>query len=375
LLGKRFGPTPGKSNGSSLMADLAKMDDADLYRLASDLLGDGKHRNALTVLEELTQRNPQHFMGWYWRATCLDALGNNPLAVQAWTTCVALQPEFATCHHHLGLARFRLKEFARAEQSFSEAYRLDPQIGNALIHRALSLKQQGKYVEAERDLTEALEKEAAPIVAYLFRAEVRRKLNKSAEADADHAEAMKRKADDEWSFSTRGYSQLVLSTPNFDSALSDLESALKINPRNQASLINKMVALDRSGRLAEALEVVELYLNYYPDMAQARVWRAGYLARLGSLAAAQDELRVYEKLAPPSATTYYHIGAVHAAMSKHDSRFKSTAMKYLDVSLARGYDRPDNFRRDSELDPLRGEKGFAVLLERANDLEKRQTVR
>jgi len=357
---KRPRPLTGPERSGTL-PELGKLDEDDLYRLAGELMAESRFRQAVTVFDELLIRKPQHFMAWFQKAGCLDNLGNSPSALQAWETCVALQPEFAACHQNLGLSAYRCKSFTRAERAFAEAHRLEPKLVNALVNRALCRTQLGRHADAERDLTDALAADAPATVAYFLRADVRRKLGRAAEADADFAAGMKHEPTDEWGFSMRGYFRAFQAKPDVTAAIEDLDRALAINPRNVIALNNKIFALERLGRLPAATATSETYLSYYPDMLPMHATRGVYLARQGDAAGAMQEAEFCLKSAPPSAFMYYQVGSLYATLSRHDVKFKARALDLLEASVARGMDRPELFGADADLDALRAEERFAQL--------------
>ncbi len=371
--------------GQHDLPDMSKLDNADLYALASELVSESRYKHAVTVLNELTHRDSKNFMAWFWKATCYDNLGNHPLSVSAWTTCTALEPVFAVCHYNLGLARIRTKQFADAERSFDRAYGLDPKLTGALIKRGVAKMQQRNFAGAEDDFTQALEREGAPTLALFLRSTVRKEQGKAQPAKDDYAEAMKREPSDEGSYSTRGFAQLerdnkrVVAERGFaqlehdnERALADLDQALKINPRNFEALNNKMVALERLNRLPEAVAVCDLFLTYYPDHTPARMTRGVYLARQGKIEAAVQDAQQCVKEGLTSGFLYYQIGSLYAQLSKRDAKYAAAAINMFKDAFHHGFDRPELFRTDPDLAPLKGDPQFKQLAAWAEFLSKFQ---
>jgi serine/threonine protein kinase/predicted Zn-dependent protease len=352
--------------------DLTKLDQAELFQLASDLIGSARYRQALLVSKELTQRDPNHFMAWFWRATCLDNLGNDYDAVHAWTTCTALKPEFAVCHFNLALAQYRCRDYTNAERSFGNAYRLDGELLNALSARAQCLLYLNQPAAAEALLTEALEKQPDNVANRLFRAQALRRMGKSEAAAADQSVGFAREPGDERGYSVRGYMRLFYEAADLvfhparveadlNQAIADFDRALAMNPRNRQTLYNKAIALERLDRLTEAAEVYEVIERYCPDYTPAHSTRGVLLARLGRVEEAVSEARFCESAGPLAAFPAYQLGSLYSVLSRYDARYKTEAMKLLKLSLSRGLERPDLFRGDVDLTPLRGDDEFQKL--------------
>src|SRR5262249_55200055 len=151
--------------------------------------------------------------------------------------------------------RLRYNQPALAERSFGDAYRLDGQLPNALAFRAISRMRQNKLGAAEADLTAALAEQPDKVAYRLLRAQVRRKLGKQQAATEDEDAGLGREPDDELSYAVRGRHRLchnmtdvLFRTAQVEGslklAISDLDHALAINPRNPSTLRNKAAALE-----------------------------------------------------------------------------------------------------------------------------------
>jgi tetratricopeptide (TPR) repeat protein len=362
-LGKNLRPSP---------SDFAKLDETELLDLANGLMNDGRYRQATFALRELTDRNPKHFMAWFNLAHSLDNLGAFADSVHAWRTCTALEPDFAVCHYNLGMTWLSANQPGLAERSFGQALRCDEQLVNALAYRAVCRSRQENLDGAEADLTEALSREPDKTSYRLLRAQVRQKLGKMREAAEDEAAGLGREPDDEFGYAMRGYYRMfptsadLVTRPekvvaDLKSALADFDHAIAINSRNQATLRNKAVALEQLNRIDDAVAVYGSVLKYYPDLLSARATRGVLLARLGRVREAVAEAKLCES-AVPTPFMEYQLGSLYAAASAHDTRYKADANRLLASSLRHGLERPELFRTDADLAPLRADERFQRLV-------------
>jgi serine/threonine protein kinase len=372
---EKSGRNPTPSSKLELMVqapkaqpEFAKLSDSELFDLASALINKDQYRRAALALEHLTQRSPRHFMAWFNKATCYDNLGNDLKAEHAWRTCVVLDPDSAICHHNLGLSLNRLGKYEAAEQAFSEVCRLDPEMRRALLDRGLSRMHDPQKLEAaEADFTSCLEDESTATNALWLRSKVRWQMGKPFGALIDHAEAMKREPNNEWGYSVRAFARLD-SDPN--GALADLDQSLKINPRYQQALRNKIHVLgEKLDRTSDALATCDLFLSYYPDVLEVHAIRGIYLARLGHVAAASREADLCLNTFTPTAQMYFDISRLYSQLSRSeegaDHSFRDKAVQLLEHGVAVGFNQPQRLAVEKDLEPIKGFAGFKKVQELA----------
>jgi len=349
------------------LAEVQKLDDADLYRLACDAVTIGKFRDGLVLLKELTRRDPSHFMGWFIRGLCHEGLGHDNSAAEAWTVCVALQPDFARAYFNRGIIRSRQKDYASAHADFDTAYARDRSNLNALVNKGLMSLALKEYNRAEKELTEALSQENPPSRAYFLRAKARRGMQQIELADADDAKGISIEPGDDVTWTTRGFTRMK---ENPNAALADFAQALAINPRNRDALINRIhVLYTNLKKFDEALAAANQTLEYYPDHLGVHASRGVIYARLGKIPEARAEAEFCLSM-DQSAFNLFQIGSLYAQLSKYDPSAKSEALRLLSKSLNAGLLQKDLFQTDADLDPIRSDPEFKKLAEIASFLPK-----
>lgn len=371
----RAGRTPmalragGKPVELHAQQDLGGLDDADLYSLASDVVTVGRYRDGLRFLKELTGRDPAHFLGWFMRGLCHEGLGQDGAAAEAWTVCIALQPDFAKAYYNRAIIRIRQKDYVAAHADFGRALERDSANTYALVNKGLTSLWLEQYARAEQELTAAIEQENPPSRVYFLRAKARYKLGKPALAKADEVKGQATEPTDDIGWATRGWA-LLDTDPT--AALQDFERALAINPRNRDALNNRVhVLYTRLNRYDDALHAVNHMLEYYPDHLGARASRGVVYARLGKIEQARADAD-YCLANDQSAFSLYQIGSLYAQIAKHDPSAKTKALSLLGQSLEKGLVQKEYFTSDKDLDPLRDDAKFTELVDLAQTLQAKK---
>lgn len=333
----------------------------DAYHDGVDRAMAGRCREALEKLLPFTDAHPRHFQSWYVRGVCHDNLEENAEAVACWTACIALNPEMPHAYFNRGLIRLRQSDFAQAERDFTRALERKPGWPEALMDRAIARKGLKKYAAAVKDLDEVIAPNST-VRARFLRAEIKELNKQAAEAKADFDEAMIIRPDDELGWSTRGFARL--STAPVE-ALKDFNEAIARNPRSRDALINKSIALSEFlDRPREAVEVLDRFLDYYPDHVGARLGRGVVLARLGECQRARRDAE-HALQHDRSPFFLFQAAGLYAQISRHDTggEAKLEAIALLRAALQKGFDDLELFKNDHDLDPVRGEADFKRLLD------------
>jgi serine/threonine protein kinase/Flp pilus assembly protein TadD len=353
------------------------LDDDELNDWAMSLMNKSQFTEAIAALSELVQRDPKNFVGWFQLARCYDQLGNSRESARAWTVCTVLQPESAVCFFNLGTAYFLLKDFVRAERSFSAAYEKDPEMLSALANRAVCRSNQGNWEGAYADWNEVIGRQPRSTGYRLRRAQCLEKLGQPLAALIDRAIGFHVEPDDEFGYSLRGYIRLYddngtgklrtgLTAAEIDDALRDLDRAVAINPKNFVVLTNRAAALEQLNRIPDAVQAIEDMLRQFPERQLMRATRAALLARLGRIEQALEAAEDIAKSAAADAYVHYQLGACYALLAAKDARYQATALKHLEQAVVNGFDRLDLLSSDPDLKSLSDNPRFQRLLAVAN---------
>lgn len=340
----------------------------DHYLVAKERFHAGKYREALTLLHQVTDMDPENFWAIFLQGRCYDLFGDNRAAVASYRTCIALQPELYGPWFNRGLAQLRLKEHRRAVADFNRAEKLradQPELyfNRALAHLALAQREQ-----ALRDLNVAETLGCALTRIYFVRSRVHEQLGDRESAKRDREEGLRREPTDDLSWSARGFARLS-SDPQ--GALHDFNMALKLNPRSLPALENKAhVLAELLHRTEDAVAALDQAVQQYPDHVAARASRGVLQARLGKRAAAhQDAEEALLRDAEPP--TQYQVAGIYALTSRQQPDDARRALALLGSALRSGYG-VDFLDTDADLDPVRDTPEFRRLAQGAKALAASQ---
>lgn len=342
----------GRQQEAEKTADLAQQTPAasakDLYLVAHNLTIEGKYRQALGALKKVTLDEPQNFSAWFVRGNCHYELLQDAYAIASFNSCVVLRPDFHWSWFNRALAHLRLREFRDALDDLDRVLRLKPDLSEAFIARAKANEGLRKYPEAIEDLTKALNADKPTARIYFLLAQARTLSGDKAGARRDFDRGLRTEPGDEASWIARG---LAKQESDVAGALADFEQALKLNPRSFEGLQNKAAALDRLGKDAASLEVLEKTVELYPDSALALCGRGVLLGRKNNREAAHRDARA-ALLVDLSAATQYQVACIYALTSKQNQGDRIQALHFLSSALLGGYGL-DIVDTDTDLDPVR----------------------
>jgi serine/threonine protein kinase/Tfp pilus assembly protein PilF len=200
----------------------------DHFLLAGELMAERRFNDALPLLQEATDRDPRHYWSWYCQGICHFELRQDIEAIQCYRAALALWPDSYELHFNRALVYQRLGRRDRAAADFDEAIRLRPTDAEVHLNRALLRGEMGKHAEAIEDLNLAVELGYSRTRVLLLRAVAREKVGHAAGARADRAEGLRLEPTDAVGWTTRGWARMETDP---QSALSDFDEALKLNPR------------------------------------------------------------------------------------------------------------------------------------------------
>lgn len=340
----------------------------DAFYEGLDLAASGEPTRALLKLTPFTDGQPDHFMAWYLRGVCHEAVGQFPDAAAAFTVCTTLWPEFAWPHFSRGIVRLRQGRPAEAEADFTRALDRRADWTDALMNRALAREARKDYKGAEADLAAALARPDAPTRVYFLRARIRKAAGDKDGSAADAAEGKKKEPRDVSSWLARAFWKLPTDPKG---AVADYDAALAKDPRSPDALKSKAAVLaDHLNQPKEAVAILDRLLDLYPHYTEARAARAVYGARTGAAERATKDVATV-LIEEPTPFRLYQMAGVYAQLSKADpsGAAKQKAMQLLAKAFRTGFEQFGIIDRDPDLDPVRYDADFKALVEHAKKLQ------
>jgi serine/threonine protein kinase/Flp pilus assembly protein TadD len=327
------------------------------YLQAIELQSAGKHGEVLQKLKPYLQANPDDVNAWFTQGRSTYALGQHNEAYHAYSTCIALKPQFAPGYFNRALVAYFQGKDAVAD--LDTALKLDPQLTEARLLRAASRHHQGKSREALAELTELIEKGEKSPRAYFLRAAVLERLGQHALARADRQQVVDGTATDLVSAISQAN---VLVDRDPKAGLARFRALEKTYPHDPEPLLGQIYVLGEIlQQTAVALETLERLVREHPDHIDGICCRAVYLARLGRDVESVREAQ--RALACSNAPfTYYRVGCAYALLSEREPRYKQEALRYLMQALeyCAGV---DIFLEDPDLRFVRNDREFKVLID------------
>jgi serine/threonine protein kinase/tetratricopeptide (TPR) repeat protein len=339
----------------------------DDYLLAHWHTIQGNYRQALALLEKVTQDDPENYSAWFVRGNCYYELQRNTEAVACFNACLALRPRLPWAWLNRGLAQLRLHHPREACADFDRVLRLDDRLADAYINRALAREEMGQYTEALEDLNQALKIGPGSSNIYFRLWRVHDKAGDKEGAKRDLEQCVKSKPANEYDCIARG---LARKDDDPKGALADFDQALALNPRSFEGLQNKAALLsEKFDRDPDALRIMDVAVQHYPDSVLARGGRGILLARRGkrelALADGREAL-----ILDPSPEMRYQVAGIYALTSKQNPEDKLQALHLLSSALraGAGLEWVDD---DHDLDPLRKDAEFKRIVDAAKALQVR----
>jgi tetratricopeptide (TPR) repeat protein len=341
------------------LENAAGLNAAGRFLLACEHAAEGRHQEALRIVDGVVAENPNDFGAWSLKARCHQLLDQDAEAVAAYGTAIALRPTYARAY--LGRASVLFAQQTRAEQArqdLDQALKLQPNLMEAHIDRGLVLMALGRHKEALQDLDVALQRPDVPSRVWFIRSRVHRLLKDQAHAEQDFATGLKTEPADPLSWVSRGIARLQ---NDVDGALADFIKAEEAYPRCLEALNNQaFVYAVKLKTPKEAIAAYDRLLVHFPDNHRALGHRAILFARMGKADEAVAQARRLMKMAPKPEHVYRAACAL-ALASEKDPAVKNECLGCLANAVNRGYGF-DLLETDKHLNPIRQAPEFKQFI-------------
>lgn len=330
----------------------------DLFLTATELMGTGKLRQALGLLQQLASREPDHFWGRLALGHCWAGLGRDREAMASYDIAMALRPAAPWPYFLRGLSELRLQQDEAAARDLAQAIAYSKNWPEALLMHAVAAQRLHHWVDAINDLQAALDAGAPPIRVHCMLARVYREAGHEDKAQEELRRGLELPTTDEMSWVTRGLAVLP-SDPN--ESLRCFDEALAINETCRSALQNKAYVLSEVlGKHGQAASVLKTMQQAYPDYLPAAAGCAFLLAKLGR----RDEaVRMADDclLKSPEPSVVYQLAGVFAQTSREAPADADRAVNLLAVAVRFGVD-DELLDSDPGLDPVREHPKFRELV-------------
>ncbi len=268
---------------------------------------------AIVLLKKRIEQNPRDYVGWWLQGDCCFAKQDFVNAQQAYTVCIALQPNTAIAYLNRGMARYSTDTYESAANDYAKVSVLAPSWSLSRFNRALALQKLGRVDDAITELDKAIESGYVNVSVYRLRADLFAAKGETEAAKLDYYKALQCEPRTDQHWVDRG---LIRLGSNPASAVEDFEQALVVNPKS----------VDAHQKLAyvysELLSNPEMSLKHSNSLVELAPWqpthvagRAVLHARAGRTDAAIDDLGLLETMKLQDPMVNYQVACGYSLLA------------------------------------------------------------
>ena len=350
-------PVPGPSEAKPVGVPLNTRD--ELLELA-DAQDGIDNQKAITLLRKLADQDSSAPFAW---SLLGDAYARNGLiahARESYNLSLALQNDQIWPRVNRGVLALERKDYDSAILDFEEVVKQRPDLATGWINLALSHLGKGNPKAALADLDRISPFSQIPTRVGFIRARCLEGLGQVKEALEMRTATLEKIPSDELSWIARGTEQLP-GRP--EAAISDFQSALKINPASLAALQNiAAVQSEYLGQNGLAIESLSSLIKNHPQYVPALASRGILLARKGddqdALADAKQALKLDK-----SVHVCYQVAGIFATTSRTTPANADEAYQLLSEAFRADRKWIDLSLTDPDLAKIRTDVRFKKLIE------------
>lgn len=217
---------------------------------------------------------------WFKKGLSYALKQNYDLAIEAFTSAIALNPNYARAYNNRGAAYANKGQYNRAIGDYNKAISLDPNDALPYIGRGGVYADKGHFEKALSDLDKAIALDPNSAFAYSNRGTV---------------------------YSNKGY---------FDRAIEDFNKAISLDPNLAGAYSNRGLIYDRNSQYNKAIMDYNTAIALVPNDAKTYVNRGNFYANKGQYNRAVEDYSRAIALSPNdaivSARAYVGRGAAYA---------------------------------------------------------------
>jgi tetratricopeptide (TPR) repeat protein len=237
-----------------------------LARQAEKAQNQGQMSEAVTILDQILERQPDHAQALAQRSAILWDSGNSDQALQDITTAIQSESNNPDWYFKRGNIRLHVGDQQGAIADYTEALSLDQLFSDAYVNRGSARAQRGDEAGAVGDYTAALEVASDPKVkafALLNRCLSYSNLEDHAAALTDCTEAINLQPNNSLAYENRGLVKRRLG--DSQGALQDFTIAIQIDPSSPEPYYNRALTRQELGDLEGAMDDFNQTLTLAPD--------------------------------------------------------------------------------------------------------------
>ncbi len=246
---------------------------------------------AIEAYTTAIQLNPQYAEAYNNRGNAHDDSGDPHSAIEDYTRAIECKPDYATAHYNRGIVRKSIGDIEGALADYDRAIALKPDYAEAYTNRGNARDDSGDQQGALEDYNSALRIKPDYDIAYNNRGVVYKTLGDMDRAIADYSEAIRLNPDYAVAYNNRGSARKTQG--DIDGALEDFTAAIRIDPDYALAYNNRGAILLDQEAYDAAIEDFTAAIRSSPEYIDAHYNRGLTLRRKGDARAAIPDYQRY----------------------------------------------------------------------------------
>jgi len=256
----------------------------------------GKKQPALMVIDE-NWKDSEKLEAYRTRANIWSGLGRHQEALADWDQAIRINPKDALFYNNRGGEKFNLGRFDEAIADYDRSLEIDSNFLFAYLNRGVAkLRSKNHSADALHDLEHVAEKAPNFPDIHHVRGDAHSKLHRYPEAVADYDQAIKNNPQDIRSYLNRAVAHKEMG--HWDEAIADYSQVIKINPNDAVAHLNRGAAKSRKGLFKDAIIDYDRAVKLDPKNAVAYNNRGGARYDLGEFEKAIADYDQAIKISP-----------------------------------------------------------------------------
>lgn len=291
------------------------LDPQEISRFA--MMESGNYANAIQEFEAALEKNPHDFHAWWMLGDCYLASRDFRQADQAYSICIALQPQIAVAYFLRGNARMGEERYSLAAEDYHRASELRSKWPQSHFNRAVCLHNLEKHAEALLEIALAQSAGMNSVSLYRLEGEAYLALNDAEKSSHAFQTALKLEPLGEQDAIDRGLLWLDIDPKR---AEADFLTALKFNAksaeaRQKLAYVYSELMGDADRSLVQLNDLIQLQ----PDQPTHHAGKAVLLARNQRRDEAEQELKTLDAMTITEGIVAYQIACAHSLLASNDS--------------------------------------------------------
>lgn len=273
----------------------------DSYKAAMRAYKNGQWDTVAAMMAQVATAQPGSVDTLYFIGEARRLSGNYKDAIDYYNMAIDINANFAPSYLGRALANQSIGPKKNIIDDLNKAISLDPNYAEAYMERGLFYARKNDLVSAKVDLERAAQINDSPLVEI-------------------------------------NLARILLETDEIDAALVAAQRANQLDITMLDGYLVLGMAYRAKGQIDQAVEVLETYLKYKPDNAEAfAVLGSAYYNR-GDYATAEKNLKEAVRLDKTSSEAYFWLGEIYLSQKKYDDALSNyqNSIHYNAISFAAG---------------------------------------